>query len=64
MGASSKDTLVGMELHRHRLFLRRQLELLRNGASTQPNLGKGPFKVNLNHYLLTLVYFARLPTKR
>ena len=53
-----------MELDRHRLFLRRQLELLRNGASTQPNLGKGPFKVNLNHNLLTLVYFARLPTKR
>ena len=64
--ASLGDTLVGMELDCHCLLLWSQLEIFRNGAATQPDLKKFVvYTSEFSHkFSLTLVYFARLPTKR
>ena len=56
-----------MELDRHRLLLRGQLEVVRDGASAEPDLLKSRFSLSEESrktFPLTLVYLARLPTKR
>ena len=56
-----------MELHRHRLLLRGQLEVVRDGASAEPDLHKSRIPLSEESrtiFSLTLVYLARLPTKR